>query len=321
MSSPILVTGAAGFVGARFVEACNARDQDVISVDDLSFFSERDEHRDLNFGRVIDRPDLAEYLSDKPHFRAIVHLGAVTATTELDSKLLKERNLDCSKLLWRFAAKHGIPFVYASSAATYGNGDAGYSDQESRLERLRPLNPYGLSKHRFDLWALKQEKTPPTWAGFKLFNVYGFGERHKGSMASVALQAYDQILSRGSVRLFKSYREGIADGKQARDFVSVEDVVKVLWFSIEKPLKRGIFNLGTGRARTFLDFSRAVFKALKKSPQIEFIEMPMEIRERYQYFTEAKMQKLARAGYANRFLSLERGVQRYVDRLRAFYGG
>lgn len=314
MSDPILVTGAAGFVGARFVESCNERGGALVAVDELAHFS-RAEHRSLDFGERVDRPDLLAWLAGAPKLSAIVHLGAVTSTTEMDRAILRERNVDCSKALWYFAAEKKIPFVYASSAATYGEGECGFSDDEAGIVRLRPLNPYGESKQEFDLWALAQRSAPPAWSGFKFFNVYGYGERHKGSMASVALHAFDQIRRDGRVRLFKSANARYRDGEQTRDFVSVEDVVRVLRFALEKPLARGIYNLGTGKGRTFLDLAKAVFAALGKAPAIDFIEMPAALRERYQYFTEAPMGKLRAAGYAPPFLSLEEGVERYVRRL------
>lgn len=211
-----------------------------------------------------------------------------------------------------------MAFVYASSAATYGDGSLGYDDDESAIAALRPLNPYGVSKQRFDLFVLEEESkgvAPPAWAGFKFFNVYGFGERHKRRMASVVLQAFDQIRERRSVRLFRSHREGIADGHQTRDFIHVADVVDVLHFALERPLARGIYNLGTGRGRTFLDLALATFVALGVPPRIEFIDTPEDLRGRYQYFTEARMAKLRTAGWTRPFTSLEDGVRECVERL------
>jgi len=313
--NPILVTGAAGFVGARFVESCNERGREVISVDEVAHFSSREEHRGLDFVTVVDRPELLTFLDSAPRLQAIVHLGAVTSTTEMDREVLREKNVECSQALWKFAVAKKIPFVYASSAATYGDGSLGFSDEESEIARLKPLNPYGESKQQFDLWALAQTISPPAWAGFKFFNVYGFGERHKGSMSSVVLQAFDQIQKSGRVKLFKSANPNYADGEQIRDFVSAEDVVKVLWFALEKPLRRGIYNLGTGKARTFHDLVKATFAALGKAPAVDFVEMPEVLKERYQYFTEAPMEKLRAAGYSEPFLSLEEGVARYCRRL------
>ena len=313
------MTGAAGFIGARFVEACKARKVEVLSVDQASHFKDRPEHKGFPFGTIVDRDALFDKLKSLPKPAAIVHLGACTDTTELDVDYLKRVNLEYSQKLWTYATDQKIPMVYASSAATYGGGELGFDDDEALMPRLKPLNPYGDSKLQFDLWALGEEKKgkrPPAWAGFKFFNVYGFGERHKEKMASVALHAFDQIKKNGEAVLFKSHKDGIADGHQKRDFVAVEDVVEVLFFALEKPLARGIYNLGSGKARTFLDLVNGVFASLGKTPNIRFVPTPEAIRERYQYFTEAKMARLISAGYKKPFTELEDGVKRYIDRLK-----
>ncbi len=315
-----LITGAAGFIGARFVESCNQKGIEVVSVDRESYFTARTEHKGVSFGKVVDRDQLWSWLNaNSPRLSAIVHLGACTDTTELDEAYLTRMNLEYSKQIWAYASENKIPLVYASSAATYGDGALGYDDDESLIPKLKPLNPYGESKRLFDLWALEQEKTgthPPKWCGFKFFNVYGFGERHKEAMASVVLHAAEQIQKSGQVRLFKSHRAEIADGEQKRDFIFVNDVVDVLHFALEKPLKRGIYNLGSGQARSFLDLARAVFSSLGKSEKIIFIDTPVEMRSRYQYFTQAKMNRLRSQGYAKPFTPLEEGVKRYVERLK-----
>ncbi|MCC6849507.1 MAG: ADP-glyceromanno-heptose 6-epimerase [Deltaproteobacteria bacterium] len=317
----LLVTGAAGFIGARFVESCNRRGVPLVSVDRLASFVDRPEHRGLDFGARVDVDGLDGWLAaEAPGLAGIVHLGACTDTTEMDLDHLRRVNLEYSQRLWRWASAHRVPFVYASSAATYGDGANGYDDDEASIPKLRPLNPYGESKQRFDLWALGEEgagRTPPAWSGFKFFNVYGFGERHKGKMASVILHAYDQIRADGEVRLFKSYRPDVADGEQRRDFVHVEDVVAVLWFALERPLARGIFNLGSGASRSFLDLARATFAALGVPPRIRFIEMPESLRARYQYATEARMDRVRGAGWTTPFTTLEEGARRYVARLLA----
>ncbi len=318
---PIVVTGAAGFVGARFVESCSRRGVAVVSVDRTASFAERPEHRGIDFGTIVDLDALDAWLDAAPAPpAAIVHLGACTDTTEMDVAYLTRVNLEYSQRLWRWTTAHGVPFVYASSAATYGDGAQGYDDDERLIPSLRPLNPYGDSKQQFDLWALAEERAgrrPPSWAGFKFFNVYGFGERHKGKMASVVLHAFDQIRAGGEVRLFKSYRPDVADGDQRRDFVFVDDVVAVLHFALDAPLARGIFNLGTGTSRTFLDLARATFAALGVPAKIRFIDMPEGLRERYQYATEATMGRLRAAGYGAPFTTLEDGARRYVERLVA----
>lgn len=318
-SVPLLVTGAAGFIGARFVASCAARGIAVVSVDRAAHFAARPEHADIAFGSIVDRDALFGWLAnERPRLSGIVHLGACTDTTQLDVAYLERVNVDYSRRLWNFAAERGLPFVYASSAATYGDGAQGYDDDEARIDSLVPLNPYGDSKQRFDRFALDAEKrgaAPPVWSGFKFFNVYGFGERHKGRMASVVLHACDQIRATGGMRLFRSHRAGIADGEQKRDFVAAEDVVDALHFALAKPLARGLYNLGSGRARSFLDLAHATFAALGRAPSIEFIDTPPELRARYQYFTEARMQKLRAAGWSHPATPLEKGVARYVERL------
>lgn len=321
--SPIVVTGAAGFIGARLVEALNGRGTPLVSVDEPAFFSERAEHAGLDFGRIVAPGELIDWLAQaRPPLSAVVHLGACTDTTELDVEYLTRVNLDYSKAIWEHCSEHSIPLVYASSAATYGDGSAGYDDDESRLAELRPLNPYGRSKLDFDLWAVVRAgadagAAPPAWSGWKFFNVYGFGERHKGRMASVVLQAYDQILAQGVVRLFQSHNTDYPDGGQLRDFVYVGDVLQVLLHALDAPIRSGIYNLGSGRARTFEDLARATFAALGRPVRIEYFPTPEDIRERYQYFTEARMEKLRAAGYAQPFTSLEDGVVQYVERLNA----
>lgn len=319
MSSYVLVTGAAGFIGARFVESCALSGMPLISVDAPLYFRDRKEHKDVEFGIIVDREKLFEWLErERPPLRAIVHLGACTDTTEFDIDYLTKMNLAYSQRVWEYCSTWKIPLIYASSAATYGDGELGYRDDENTMGKLRPLNPYGESKLVFDLWAMDQEKKgvcPPSWSGFKFFNVYGFGERHKENMSSVIVKAFDQIRATGKARLFKSHRPDIRDGEQRRDFVFVEDVVNVLRFAMERPISRGIYNLGTGQARTFLDLTRAVFKAMNVPEKIEYFDMPVEIRPKYQYFTEADMSKLRQVGYTEPFTSLEEGVRKYVQKL------
>ena len=326
MSKPgalkVVVTGAAGFIGGRLVSFLRGRGVEVISVDEPGYFKARKELRDVDFGEIVDREKLFDWLKTyRGKLDQIFHLGACTDTTEMDEGYLNKMNLQYSQEVWKYACEHKVPLIYASSAATYGDGQLGYDDDEALIEKLRPLNPYGESKRLFDLWALEQERAgalPPRWAGFKFFNVYGFGERHKGKMASVVLHAYDQILQTGGVKLFKSHRAGIADGHQKRDFVYVDDVIKVLTFAMSHKIPRGILNLGTGQARTFLDLVKAVFQALKKPEKIEFVDTPVAIRDRYQYFTEAKIARLRQQSYNMGFTTLEDGVKDYVDRLRVF---
>jgi ADP-L-glycero-D-manno-heptose 6-epimerase len=321
----VIVTGAAGFIGYQLAKTLKKHGHSVIGVDELLFFETRAEHQDL----VLDQKCGPDEILDESFFEdlrakgtpvtALFHMGASSDTTEMRVDFLKRVNVEYSKTLYRHCVKFRVPFIYASSAATYGAGEYGYRDDESTMEQLKPLNPYGSSKLEFDLWALEQFKIgfePPAWSGFKFFNVYGFGERHKGRQSSVVLQGFDQIKSKGELRLFKSHREGIADGEQMRDFIWVEDVVEALIFALKKPIKRGIFNLGTGKARSFLDLARATFSAMDLPASITFIDTPVEIRERYQYFTEASMEKLRNEGYAREFTSLEAGVLETVKALK-----
>ena len=322
----IIVTGAAGFIGYQMGKFLKAKGEKVMAVDFLSAFEGRSEHRDFKPDEIQDaNAILSERFYEDRIFKnekikGIIHLGACTDTTELRVDYLNEVNLGYSQKLWNLASKFNIPFVYASSAATYGAGEEGYTDEEMSMHRLQPLNPYGESKLQFDLWAMVEEKKanhPPAWSGFKFFNVYGFGERHKQKMASVVLQGFDQITAKSELKLFKSHKAGIADGEQKRDFVYVEDVVSVLWFALTKPLKRGIYNLGSGKARSFLDLAHATFHALGLQAKIEFIDTPLSIRDRYQYFTEANMTKLKQAGYETPFHTLEEGVLKTVQNLKA----
>ncbi len=319
-SKPIIVTGAAGFIGAQLVHSLIKGGHPVIGVDSLTRFEGNRELPLPSEMEKIDKAELFAWLRAKnPPLAAIFHLGACSDTTCLDTAFLDKWNTAYSQNLWTFAKEHYLPFYYASSAATYGDGALGYLDDEETLDALRPLNPYGLSKHRFDQWVLAQEKeghAPPSWAGFKLFNVYGFGERHKEKMASVILHAFDQITATGSVRLFKSERSDVAHGQQKRDFIYVDDCVDVMRFAHNNLLSRGIYNLGTGQARSYLDLANAVFVALDKDPRVEYIPMPEALAARYQYFTEAKMGKLRMQGYSQKFFSLEEGVRRYIEHLR-----
>lgn len=321
----ILLTGAAGFIGYQIARRLQREGVRFVSVDHLAAFGTRPEHQDVRH-LEIQAPESVESaafyqkrVGTPDAITGIIHMGACSDTTEMRVDYLDRVNVNFSKSLWTRAAELQIPFVYASSAATYGGGELGYDDDESKMAQLRPLNPYGQSKLDFDLWALEQERAgaprPPSWSGFKFFNVYGFGERHKGKMASVVLQGFDQIQKNKSIRLFKSHRAGIADGQQKRDFIFVDDVVDVVFYAWKKPIPRGIYNLGSGQARSFLELAQATFRALNCPEKIEFIDTPAEIRDRYQYFTQAAMSKLQAAGYSRPFTSLEAGVLKTVQEL------
>ncbi|MEN9302594.1 MAG: hypothetical protein RL264_1023 [Bacteroidota bacterium] len=310
----IVITGAAGFIASFLAKELKERGVlDLILVDDFSREAKLRNHSQFPESQKIDRNHFIEWLKQNAsEVDFVIHLGARTDTTEMNVDLLTELNVEYSKKIWEICTEFQIPLVYASSAATYGEGELGYDDAHDIVEQLQPLNPYGVSKNDFDRWVLKQESTPPFWAGLKFFNVYGPNEYHKGRMASVIFHAFHQIRNNGEMKLFRSHREGYADGHQSRDFVYVKDVVSVIHFLMEQQPKSGIYNLGSGKARTFLDLALSTFKALGKEPNISFIDTPVDIRDKYQYFTEANMQKLKQAGYSKPFYSLEDGVEDYV---------
>ncbi len=310
----IVVTGAAGFIGSVLTGRLNHDGlRDLVLVDD---FSTKEKNKNIEgkiFTIEVDREQFPEWL-DANHEAVdfVLHIGARTDTTEFDKKVFDKLNLNYTKAVWSRCADYNIPLIYASSAATYGLGEYGYNDDHEVVEKLKPLNPYGESKNDFDKWALKQEKQPTFWAGLKFFNVYGPNEFHKGRMASVIFHAFHQIEQTGKVKLFKSHRPDFKDGEQLRDFVYVKDVVNVIIFLMNKRPASGLYNLGTGKARTFVDLATATFEALDLQPEIEFIDTPVDIRDKYQYFTEANMSKLIAAGYDTPFTSLENGVDDYV---------
>ncbi len=310
----IVVTGAAGFIGSCLVSGLLKEGyKDLVLVDDFSREDKAGNYSNKNVTATIERTAFVSWLRDNQNqVQFVFHLGARTDTTEFDYDIFEELNIAYSKAVWQVCVEFGIPLVYASSAATYGLGEHGYLDSHSIVSKLKPLNPYGESKNEFDKWVLDQERFPPFWAGLKFFNVYGPNEYHKGRMASVILHAFKQIQETGGVKLFRSHHEDYEDGKQLRDFVYVKDVVSVCTFLMENRPNSGIYNLGTGKSRTFLDLAKAVFKALDKEPQIGFIDTPKDIRDKYQYFTEAKMGKLRDAGFEAPFTSLEEGVSDYV---------
>jgi ADP-L-glycero-D-manno-heptose 6-epimerase len=310
----IVVTGAAGFIGSVLVGRLNAAGfGNLVLVDDFSNEEKEKNLEGKNFAKKIHRDDFFQWFDTHPaDVETVLHIGARTDTTEFDKNVFDILNLNYSKQVWLRCAEHQIPLIYASSAATYGMGELGYIDRHDIVEQLKPLNPYGESKNDFDKWALKQEQQPPFWAGLKFFNVYGPNEYHKGRMASVILHAFYQIRESGKVRLFRSHNPDFKDGEQLRDFIYVKDVVDVILFLMEKKPESGLYNLGTGNARTFVDLAKSTFAALDLQPDIEFIDTPEDIRDKYQYFTEASMKKLFVAGYSQHFHSLEDGIGDYV---------
>lgn len=312
----IIVTGAAGFIGSCLVSRLNqAGKTNLLLVDDFSKHEKDHNLEGKQFSHKMERSEFVKWLKESAEsIECIFHIGARTDTTEFNKAIFDELNLNYTKDLWKICADKKIPFIYASSAATYGLGEFGYDDKdESIIPKLKPLNPYGDSKNDFDKWALEQNNCPPQWVGFKFFNVYGPNEYHKGRMASVIFHAFNQINQQGFVKLFRSHNPDYADGGQLRDFVYVKDIVEVLYHAYEKQIKSGIYNLGSGKARTFLDLASATFHALGKEPKIEFIDTPADIRDKYQYFTEAKMEKLIETGFSRPFRTLEEGVKDYVQ--------
>ncbi len=310
----IVVTGAAGFIGSYLVGKLNkAGYKDLILVDKIDDPLKEFNLAHKNYKKFIDRENFFKWLIKHSYeVEFIFHLGARTDTLGQEPQLYQQLNLIYTQRLWNICSEIQVPLVYASSAATYGNGEWGFSDDHHNISHLRPLNLYGWSKHDFDVWALKQFRTPPFWAGLKFFNVYGPNEYHKGQMASVVLHAFQTIRETGKMKLFRSHHKDYKDGEQSRDFVFVEDIADVMMFFMESQKNRGIFNVGTGKARSFLDLTTSVFQSMKLSPDISFIDTPVDLRGRYQYFTEADIQKLRDIGFTKTFTELENGVEQYV---------
>ena len=313
----IVVTGAVGFIGSCLISRLNEDNFNyIIAVDD---FSNEEKNKNLEGKKIqekVDRKDFFNWLQKDENYKFvefIFHIGARTDTAEFDQAIFDELNLNYSKKVWNACVEYQIPLVYASSAATYGNGEHGYVDSEEIISDLKPLNPYGESKNNFDIWAMAQAEKPFFWAGLKFFNVYGPNEFHKSRMASVVMHTFKQVKETGGMKLFRSHNPNFKDGEQLRDFVYVKDVVEVIIFLMHHRKNSGLYNLGTGKARSFKDLASNTFKALGLEPNISFIDTPEDIREKYQYFTEADMTKLKSIGYAKPFSTLEEGVEDYVS--------
>jgi len=320
----ILLTGAAGFIGSYLLGNLNGIGRyDITLVDDFERSAKQPNLRNKIYHAKVPRQELWQWLAgDHPKIEYVIHLGARTDTAEQDQAIFDELNLSYSQRIWQYCTEQQIPLIYASSAATYGDGSLGFVDDHAQLTQLSPLNPYGWSKQNFDQWVLTQSETPPSWIGLKFFNVYGPNEYHKGRMASVVYHTFKQIEETGKMRLFRSHRENFADGEQKRDFIYVQDLVHVIRFLMKRQPESGLYNLGTGQARTFNDLVKNVFSSLLLEPVIEYIDTPEDIRDAYQYFTEADMSKFRTTGYRSPFISLEEGIAAYVQQflsLRKYY--
>ena len=310
----IVITGAAGFIGSCIAGTLNSKGiNNLVLVDDFSKAEKASNLDGKLFVAMVQRNDFDQWMTEfGSEVTCMLHIGARTDTTEFDAKIFDELNVNYSKMIWKHCCHFQIPLVYASSAATYGLGEFGYDDNETDMPKLQPLNPYGWSKQEFDIWALGQTETPPHWSGLKFFNVYGPNEYHKGRMASVIFHTFNQVSEKGEMKLFRSHNPEYTDGGQMRDFVYVKDVVSVVEFLMKGTAKSGIYNLGSGKARTFLDLAINTFQSMGKEPNVSFVDTPADIRDKYQYFTEANMQKLINQGYDVPFHSLEEGIQDYV---------
>jgi len=311
----IVVTGAAGFIGSYLAGYLNRLGYTrLVLVDDFTIDRKAPNLTGKQYLQLVDRNEFFDWAAaNTGTVKYIFHLGARTDTTEMDYEVHKKWNLDYSIRMWQLCTENKIPLVYASSAATYGNGELGYSDNHDVVKRLQPMNPYGLSKNEFDIWALEQTSTPPFWAGLKFFNVFGPNEYHKARMASVIFHAFNQIKDKGAVKLFRSHNPNYKDGEQIRDFIYVKDVAQICVWLMERQPASGLYNTGTGKARTFKDLVKAIFATINVQETINYIDTPIDIRDKYQYFTEADMSKLRAAGYDKPFYSLEEGVREYVS--------
>ncbi len=311
----IIVTGALGFIGSALIgELLRMGYGQIVAVDDFSKTDKLQNLADKNLLERIPRngfiPWLHQHAKD---VQCIFHIGARTKTNEFDLNVLQELNVQYTKDIWNICTQASIPLIYASSAATYGNGEHGFDDDPAGIPKLKPMNPYGNSKQEIDVWVQKQTKTPPFWAGFKFFNVFGANEYHKDRMASVVFHAFNQIKENGSMRLFKSYRDDYADGEQRRDFVYIKDVLSVLLYFMENRKNSGIYNLGSGSSHTFLSLAEGVFSAMGIAPKISFIDMPEDIRDTYQYYTQASMERIKNAGYTQTFWDFDKAIADYVQ--------
>ena len=316
----IILTGGGGMIGSMIAWHLNTQMNfdDFVIVDDLINEQQENNFNKRKFIEYIAKDDLEKYLNDKKNVSAVIHMGAISATTESNFNRLLQSNIRFSQALWHWCAENKVPFIYASSAATYGNGSVGYGDNESELDKLSPLNAYGYSKHFFDRWVQlelsKNQPTPPQWCGLKFFNVYGPNEYHKGRMASVAFHAFNQFKETNQIKLFKSEHPSYADGMQVRDFIYVKDAVKIIIFFLNNNNFSGLYNAGTGNAETFRALAEAVLINTKGQPDdIKYIEMPNDLKGKYQYYTQATMNKINSIGFNDNFMNLKEGVTDYLE--------
>jgi ADP-L-glycero-D-manno-heptose 6-epimerase len=314
--SIILITGAAGFIPSCLAHRLFKEGHDLVLVDNFHFPEKNKNLEGLSSCKRIERDDLFTWIEEnEPAIDFVFHLGARTDTTETKKHIFDKLNVEYSQDIWRYCTLEDIPLIYASSAATYGLGEHGFVDDHEIVNSLKPLNAYGDSKNNFDKWALREFMSPPAWYGFKFFNVFGPNEYHKGRMASVVFHFYNQLIKTGEVNLFKSHKNDYKNGEQTRDFIYVDDLINVMlhFHDNEREINNGLYNIGTGSARTYNDLAKAIFKAVGKDPVINYIDTPEDIREKYQYFTEADMTKVKSAGYEKAFISLEETVAHYVN--------
>ena len=316
----IILTGGGGMIGSMIAWHLNTQMNfdDFVIVDDLINEQQENNFKKRKFIEYIAKDDLEKYLNDKKNVSAVIHMGAISATTESNFNRLLHSNIRFSQALWHWCAENKVPFIYASSAATYGNGSVGYGDNESELDKLSPLNAYGYSKHFFDRWVQlelsKNQPTPPQWCGLKFFNVYGPNEYHKGRMASVAFHAFNQFKETNQIKLFKSEHPSYADGMQVRDFIYVKDAVKIIIFFLNNNNFSGLYNAGTGNAETFKALAEALLINTKGQPDdIKYIEMPNDLKGKYQYYTQATMNKINSIGFNDNFMNLKEGVTDYLE--------
>ena len=316
----IILTGGGGMIGSMIAWHLNTQMNfdDFVIVDDLINEQQENNFNKRKFIEYIAKDDLEKYLNDKKNVSAVIHMGAISATTESNFNRLLQSNIRFSQALWHWCAENKVPFIYASSAATYGNGSVGYGDNESELDKLSPLNAYGYSKHFFDRWVQlelsKNQPTPPQWCGLKFFNVYGPNEYHKGRMASVVFHSFNQFKETNQIKLFKSEHASYADGMQVRDFIYVKDAVKIIIFFLNNNNFSGLYNAGTGNAETFKALAEAVLINTKGQPNdIKYIEMPNDLKGKYQYYTQATMNKINSIGFNDNFMNLKEGVTDYLE--------